>query len=107
MQNEIRDASSYEEFTVRSLWLIHLYRTLWKIIVALGTTGILWGVMASIIATWFTSSNGIFLPDAPIGRLLTTWPIALPTGGFLVFLALWIREMSHRPTSEWIPRQHR
>jgi NACHT domain len=83
------------------LWWVRLCDILWKSIAFLGTTLIL-GVVASVLATWLTTSRGILPANTPLSQLFAKWTIALPIGGFLVLLALLIYKLSRWPASETI-----
>src|SRR6266702_4574524 len=79
-------------------WWVWLCRMLWKILAYLGTAVVL-GAVASLIATWLTTPQGVIPANTPFRQLLASWPIVLPVGCCLLLLALFIRTLGRWPTS--------
>src|SRR6266496_1700093 len=101
MLKEKSDTSFHEEAAVRPSRWAQVCRVLWKIIAVLGTA-VLLSALASIIATWLTSSKGMIPADSPLWQLLAAWPITLSAGCCLCLLATLIGVLSRRHTHETI-----
>ncbi len=99
VRTEVHDPASHEEAAVRRPRWAQVFRVLWKIIAALGTTVVL-GAVASIIATVLTSSQGSIPATSPLRQLLAAWPITLLAGCCLLLLALLIWLLSRWHTHE-------
>lgn len=98
MPEQKSDTPSHEA-TTRPPWWARVCRVLRKFITIL-STAVLLGAVASIIATWLTSSKGVIPADSPLRQLLAAWPITLLAGCCLSLLTtlIWV-------LSRWPPRQ--
>jgi NACHT domain len=98
---EQQSLSSRRESHLLVPWWVRLCRILWKIFAVIGTTVVL-GAIASLIATWLTSSKGVIPADSPLRQVLAFWPIALPTGCSLLLLAILTWMLSRWPVQDAI-----
>jgi len=68
---ETATTSSQNAPKAHMLWWVRLCDILWKSIAFLGTTLIL-GVVASVLATWLTTSRGILPANTPLSQLFAS-----------------------------------